>query len=184
MKNFIKIFFVLFLVSIYNLAAKTAIASEINIPPCLQNIIKDPAIVGSSEFKFFGIKVYDIFLWSENKNFSYNKIFAIQIKYKMNFGREDIVKRSISEIKSLHKISSDEEIIYTKQLTAVFNSVKKGDEKIAIFLPSDGVLIFHNNKLSGKISDLKLARLFVDIWLDENGSYPKITKKLLGKKLT
>jgi len=183
MKNFIKIFFVLFLVSITNFALKTVIASERNIPTSLQNIIKNPILIGSSELKFFGLKVYDISLWSEDalKTFSYDKIFAIQIKYKMDFSREDLVKRSLSEIKSLHKINFGEEISYGEQLTAILNSVKKGDEKIAIFVPSKGVLMFHNNELTGKISDLKLARLFVDIWLDENGSYPKITKKLLGE---
>ncbi len=181
MKNFIKIFLVLFLAAVSNFAAKTARASEKNIPASLQNIIKSPVLIGSSEFKFFGLKVYDIFLWSENANFSYDKMFAIQIKYKMNFGREDLVKRSLSEIKSLHKISLGEEASYSKQLTEIFDSVKKGDEKIAVFIPSSGVLIFHNNELKGKILDLKFARFFVDIWLDENGSHPKITKKLLGK---
>jgi len=181
MKSFAKIFFVIFLASISNFIVKSASTSERNIPTSLQNIIKDPFLIGSSEFEFFGLKVYDVSLWSENISFSYDKIFAIQIKYKMNFSREDLVKRSLSEIKSLHEISSSEEISYTKQLTAIFNSVKKGDEKIVIFIPSKGVLMFYNNELKGKISDLKLARIFVDIWLDKNGSYPKITKKLLGK---
>jgi hypothetical protein len=181
MKNLIKIFFVLFLVLMLSFVIKTASASERNIPTSLQNIIKDPVLIGSSELKFLGLKVYNISLWSEDTNFSYNKIFAIQIKYSMNFSREDLVKRSLSEIKSLHEISSDEEASYIKQLTEIFNSVKKGDKKIAVFVPSQGVLMFHNNELTGKISNLKLARLFVDIWLDENGSYPKITKKLLGK---
>lgn len=178
MKNFIKIFF---LVLIFNVVVNSAGASERNIPASLQNTIQNPVLIGSSELKFFGLKVYDIFLWSENANFSYDKMFAIQIKYKMNFSRSDLVTRSLSEIKSLHKITSGEEISYSKQLAEIFNSVKKDDEKIAIFVPSKGVFMLHNNELTGKISDLKLARLFVDIWLDENGSYPKITKKLLGR---
>ncbi len=181
MKNLIKIFFVLFLALMSNFVVKTASATERNIPASLQNIIKDPVLIGSSELKFFGLKVYDISLWSEDVSFSYDKMFAIQIKYEMNFSREDIVKRSLSEIKSLHEISSGEELSYAKQLTEIFNSVKKGDEKIAIFVPLQGVLMFHNNELMGKISDLKLARLFVDIWLDEKGLYPKITRKILGK---
>ncbi len=178
MKNFIKI---LFLVLIFNASPNFASAAEDKMPTALQNVIKTPILIGSSELKFFGLKVYDISLWSENANFSYDKMFAIQIKYKMNFSREDLVKRSISEIKKLHEISASEEKSYLAQLTEIFNSVKKGDEKIAVFDPSQGVLMFHNNQLTGKIFDLKLARFFVDIWLDENGSYPKITRKILGK---
>ena len=52
---------------------------------------------------------------------------------------------------------------------------------MALFVPNQGVEMFYNGKLNGKISDQKLARLFVDIWLDERGSYPKVTRKILGK---
>ena len=41
--------------------------------------------------------------------------------------------------------------------------------------------MFYNNELIGVILDPKLSRLFVDIWLDERGSYPKLTRKILGK---
>lgn len=138
-------------------------------------------LIGESNLNFLGFKVYNIALWSEEKNFSYEKKFAIQILYNMNFTKEELAQKSVEEISRLHNLSEAQKIEYYAQFEKIFNNVKKGDEKIALFLPNSGVLLFHNNKLSGKISNLKLSRLFVDIWLDEKGSYPKVTKRILGK---
>jgi hypothetical protein len=98
----------------------------------------------------------------------------------MNFDREDLAKRSVVEIKKLHELTKEEEKNYQEQLLKIFHSVKKGDEKLAVFTPSKGVLMMYNGQKVGEISDLKLARLFVDIWLNLRGSYPEISKKILG----
>lgn len=181
MRNFAKIIFIFFLTLPFSFSANCADFSENKIPNSIQNVLQKPVLIGSSELRFLGLKVYDIFLWSEDTTFSYEKIFAIQIKYNMNFSRDDLAKRSLVEIKRLHKLSAQQESAYPEQLKSIFSSVKKGDEKIAVFTPSKGVSMLYNDKFIGEISDLKLARFFVDIWLDEKGSYPKITKKLLGK---
>lgn len=139
-------------------------------------------LIGSSELRFWGLKVYQIFLWSELKKFSYNKKFAIQINYNMAFSSEDLAKRSVHEIKRNHSLSEQEEKSYYWQLKQIFTSVKSGDQKVALFIPDNGLLMFSNSNLNGRISDPKLARLFVDIWLNENSSYPEVTRKILGKE--
>ncbi len=138
-------------------------------------------LIGSSDLNFLGLKVYKISLWSEDKNFSYDKKFAIEILYNMNFSKEDLARRSIEEIKKTTLITQTEENSYHQTLLNIFSDIKTGDQKLAIFDPEKGVKLFHNQKFKGQISDPKLARLFINIWLNENGSYPKVTKKLLGK---
>jgi hypothetical protein len=152
-----------------------------NISKAVFNNIKQPNLIGNSDLKFLGLKVYNISLWSEDKIFSYNNEFAIQINYNMNFSREDLAKRSIEEIKKNNYLSEKEEKNYYQELIKIFVNIKKGDEKVALFSPNQGVTLFYNNQIIGKISDLKFARLFVDIWLDERGSYPKTTRNILGK---
>ena len=151
------------------------------IPPIVKKNLQTPFLIGASSLHFLGFKVYDIALWSEDKNFSYEKKFAIFIRYNMNFSKEDLAKKSIEEIEKLHVLSEEERKNYLVQLTKIFSSVKKGDKKMAMFFPDKGVEMFYNGKLNGKIADPKLARLFVDIWLDEKGSYPKVTREVLGK---
>jgi hypothetical protein len=169
-------------ISFFPLQSKASIDQlAIKAPQTLKENFTQQFLIGSSELKFLGFKVYQISLWSEATNFSYNKKFAIQITYSMSFSKEDLVQRSIDEIKKLHTLKDSEEKFYFEELNKSLNSVKKGDEKIALFTPNKGVLIFLNQNLVGKIQDKKLAKLFVDIWLDENGSYPEVTRKILGK---
>jgi len=163
------------------LASASSSKSSTKIPEAIHELFEQSFLVGSATLKFLGIKVYDISLWSEEVGFSYEKRFAIYIKYNMNFSGEDLAQRSVTEIKRLHELSKQEESSYRESLKKIFSSVRKGDEKIAFFIPSQGVIIFHNGEPAGKISDPKLSRLFVDIWLDERSSYPKITKAILGK---
>lgn len=151
------------------------------ISPAISQNLNQSYLIGDSDLNFFGLKVYHIALWSVEKNFSYDKKFAVQIRYNMNFSKEDLAKRSIDEIERLHVLSAQDKENYLIALKKIFSSVKKGDEKVALFVPNQGVEMFYNGKLNGKISDQKLARLFVDIWLDERGSYPKVTRKILGK---
>jgi hypothetical protein len=156
--------------------------SAAEIPQVVLKNLKIPFLIGSSRLHFMGLKVYDIALWSEDKNFSYEKKFAIFIHYNMSFSKEDLAKRSIEEIEKLHVLREEESKNYLAQLTKIFSSVKKGDEKMAMFLPGIGVEMFYNGKPNGKVTDLKLARLFIDIWLDEKGSYAKVTREILGKR--
>lgn len=175
-----KIFFLtLFLLISFSSAAKLSEKPE-DVLPLMQKICGCKFFIGSSELTFFGAKVYDISLWTVDDKFSYEKPFAIRIKYNMNFDKNDLAKRSITEIKKLHELTKDQEDSYLEQLLEILHSVKKGDEKIAIFDPQNGVSMIYNGKIIGKISDIKLARFFVDIWLDQRGSYPEVTRKVLG----
>lgn len=157
------------------------IANADNAPDPIKQNFKQSYLIGAAEFKVLFLKVYRISLWSEEPEFSYDKKFAIHLLYKMNLTRKELIQRSMDELEKLHPLTNDEEQNYRKQLRSVFCSVKKGDQKVAIFLPHDGFKMFYNNKFIGKISDPKLARFFSDIWLDEKGSYPKVTKAILGK---
>ncbi len=176
-KNLWQSILILLLITATNATAQ----DKTQIPIPITKNFQEPFLIGKAKLNFLGFKVYDIELWSEDLNFSYQKKSAIFIKYNMNFKKEDLAKRSIDEIKLNHNLSQLEEENYLKKLNEIFVNIKKGDEKIALFNPNSGVILFHNNKEIGQITNLKFARLFIDIWLDERGSYPKITKQLLGK---
>lgn len=139
------------------------------------------SLIGESDLRYFGFKVYHIKLLGEKEQFSYDQKFAINITYNMNFSKENLAKRSIQEIEKLHDLTDSQKKDYYQKLLKVFTSVKKGDQKIAFFLPQKGIKLYHNDNFVGEINDIELARLFVDIWLDERSSFPSVTKKLLNK---
>jgi len=146
-----------------------------------QNLVS-PNLIGQYDLKVYGLNVYNIKLWSQNKKFSYENKFAIEINYKMNFSQENLVKRTVEEIKRIQNITDQNElIVYHREFMKIFLEVKKGDCKVAVFSPQKGVELFYNHKSVGKITKPKLARYFVDIWLSKNSSYPKMTKTILGE---
>lgn len=144
----------------------------------LQKSIKNPKLIGQTNLRFWGLKIYHIALFGQKKQFSYDQKFAINIKYNMAFDKEELVERSILEIKRTYQISDIEEKNITKKLNEIFVNVKKGDEKTAFFDPNKGVLLYFNAKLVGKITNLDLARKFIDIWLSNKSSYPDISREI------
>lgn len=169
------IFFILLLFS--NILAY----AEDIYPKNLDQYILKPKLIGKATLSIFKIEFYDISLWSSSKDFSYEQPFAIHIKYKKNFSKKSLVARSIKEMKKNNNINSNQEAFYKNQLDQVFEDIKKGDNKTAIYLPNKKLTIYHNYKLVGDIFDQRLARLFVDIWLDKNSSFPNLTAQLLAK---
>lgn len=177
MKFFLKFFLVLFFLSTKSFAGATIFNNEV-----VRKNLSGYHLIGSNNLKVFGFNVYQISLWSEDEKFSYDKKFAININYKRKFSAEDLVERSIEEIKRINQIKDKNELeLYRQKLTEIFRSVNPGDSKTAFYSKNEGLLLFFNGKLVGKISDPKLARYFVDIWLSDKSSYPKMTRAILGK---
>lgn len=157
--------------------------AKINLANEISKQLVSPNLIGQYNLKVYGFNVYNIKLYSETDKFSYSKKFAIEITYKMNFSKENLVKRTIEEIARIQNISNKNElIVYEGEFNKIFLDVKKGDSKVAIFSPQKKVDIFLNHQLIGSIDDLKLARYFVDIWLSKNSSYPQMTLSILGEK--
>lgn len=166
----------------FSLNAQESISSLKKVPAEISANLKNVNLIGEYDLKVYGFNVYHIELWSESKKFSYQEKFAIYINYKLAFSVKNLVQRSIEEISRINNIK-DQELLenYSKILNSVFRDVKKGDTKTVIYDEKNGAVLFFNGKKIGKIDDLKLARYFVDIWLSENSSYPKMTNKILGK---
>lgn len=192
LKNQIFIFLCLFLVLSPNVLANEIKFVDVSkIPEITDNFTK-AKIVGANEFKFFGLKVYNIQLVDEerfniknynpNRSFLYQNQIAIVIEYQRDFSRETLVKKSIDEIARINNIVYP--IIldqYQAQLERIFSPVFAGDRKTAIFNVKTGVKLFLNGKQIGEIKDLVFAKRFMDIWLSQNSAYPKMTQAILGK---
>ncbi len=150
--------------------------SEIN-----QNFSK-PSRLGSHNLKVWGFKIYNIQLLSETKNFSYQNKFAIIINYQRDFAKKDLIQKSLEEISRINDIK-DANLVktYQKKLEEIFFDVKEGDRKTAFFDPKNGVKLYFNGKFAGEINDLIFAKRFIDIWLSDKSSYPKMTQDILGK---
>lgn len=195
MKNLKKQIFIFlgisFLLSSNVLANEVKFADISKLPEITENFTK-AKVVGKNEFKFFGLKIYNIQLVDEerfniknynpNRSFLYQNQIAIIIEYQRDFSREKLVKKSVDEIARINSINYP--IIldqYQAHFERIFSPVFAGDRKTAIFNVKTGVKLFLNGKQVGEIKDLIFAKRFMDIWLSQNSAYPKMTQAILGK---
>ena len=157
--------------------------------------IKNSILIGNGELKFFGRKIYDIFLYSNNQFNNQNRFnessknttiteypeIAIAIKYNQNFSKKFLVEKTIDEILRFKNLTQQEKLEYKLAFNRTFQDVKKGDIKIALKIDSNNLLIFHNSKFIEKINNPLIIKDFIEIWLGEKVRFPKLRDKLTGR---
>jgi hypothetical protein len=175
------IFLMNFLCKNYVFAQEISPENFSNFPEINQNFSKSSRL-GAHNLKVWGFKIYNIQLLSETKKFSYQNKLALVINYQRDFAKNDLIKKSLEEISRINDINDKELLkIYQNKLEEIFFEVKEGDRKTAFFDPKKGVKLYFNGKFVGEIKDLIFAKRFIDIWLSDKSSYPKMTQDILGK---
>jgi hypothetical protein len=152
--------------------AKTAKATEPRF--CNHYNFKAPVIK---------INIYDIDLCNDQKpKLSYAELwqnpFTIIIKYNRNIKKEQLVSNSVKEIKKYNKIDAFEEKNIEKKLTELFPNIAK-DDVISAFYNKDTINFKYNEKEIGNIYDAKLAREFINIWLNPKNEFNEMRNALL-----
>ena len=155
-------------------------------PPAGLEAIAMPRFVGQHLFKFFGLEIYHISLWSSPEWIpeKWNQHpFALSLVYARNLSGEDIAKRSIAVIKKQRVISTEMAQQWTSQLSALIPSVNPGDRLTGVYQPSGDLVFWLGSKKLGAIKDVALSEAFMGIWLSTKTSEPKMREKLLGMYL-
>lgn len=147
----------------------------------LDKILATKKILGSGNMTYLFMKPYFARLYVED-DFSFDKEFALELKYNMHFAGIDIAKRSIDEIKIVASPNIAEQEDWLNQMIQIFPNVKKNDRIVGVYKPSGKALFFYNDKFIGEVEDKKFAIAFFSIWLNEKTSEPKLRKKLLALK--
>lgn len=140
------------------------------------------ALQGDTQFRFFGMKVYDIRLWVPAGGFSPDKPYALELVYNMNFKGEDIAQRSIDEQRGQGYGPEDKLARWKDQMARIFPDIKPGDTLVGIHLPGKEARFYTRSRFISAVADAEFARAFFDIWLSEKTSEPKLRARLLEKK--
>ena len=178
----LKALFLLFSMQLTNI--DNALASK-NLAQNTDSIQKDFAykICNYHEFTFVILKIYDAYLCTNNGEYLkpgkiYETDFSLILRYNMNFDKEELAKSSIEEINRYYQVTKKDQQLYHKKLMSIFPDVKKGGEIEARYSKNGFVELFYNKKLTGKITDSKFSRIFLDIWLHKDNKYQKMIKEL------
>ena len=180
---------VLFLLIIFSLVIHPSAYGTVEKslePPAGLEAITTPRLVGQHLFKFFGLEIYHISLWSSPEWMpdKWNQqSFALSLVYSRNLSGEDIARRSISEIKKQRALTEDTTKQWMSQLSALIPSVKPGDRLTGVYQPSGDLVFWLGSKKLGAIKDAALSEAFMGIWLSTKTSEPKMREKLIGMLL-
>jgi len=123
---------------------------------------------------------YSASLWTDATTWSMQSPFALSLSYNMAFSHQDVVARSLKEMKSINPSVSDDTLAnYGAIMSRVFPDVKSGDEITGLYQPGGSVRFFYNGRATVEVHDPAFARAFFGIWLSPQTSDTKLRKQLL-----
>jgi len=135
---------------------------------------------GEAAMRFWGLKVYDIRLWTAMKPYSPDEAFALELVYDISLKGRDIAERSIDLMREQGARDEAKLTRWLDHMARIFPDVKKGDTLIGVFVPTKEVRFYTREKLIAAVPDAEFARAFFDIWLSEKTTEPKLRLRLLG----
>lgn len=142
----------------------------------------EPNVVGAGTLRFMGFALYDGKLWSPSGRWDADAPYALELTYARAFDGEDIVRRSLDEIRRLRAPDEATLTRWEARLKAIFPDVKAGDRLTGVRLPGQGARFYVGERLLGRIDDESLAEAFFAIWFDPRTRAPDLRRKLLGRQ--
>lgn len=135
---------------------------------------------GQAVMRFFGLKVYDIRLWTPMKPHTHDEIFALELVYDISLKGSEIARRSVIEMRKIGYTDEAKLIKWGETMAAIFPDVKKGDTLVGVSIPGKEARFYSQEKFIASVADAEFAQAFFDIWLSEKTSEPKLRTRLLG----
>ncbi|MNE56273.1 hypothetical protein D3C80_1511700 [compost metagenome] len=138
--------------------------------------------VGTGQFKWFGIAVYEARLWSRDSSPTLDQPFALELTYRREIKRDALVETSLDEIRRLGGESLDQKRLsrWAYEMREAFVDVAPGQSITGLYLPGRGCRFYVDGQLSREVEDPDFARAFFAIWLDPRTRNPELRRRLLG----
>ncbi|GAB3000468.1 chalcone isomerase family protein [Psychrosphaera aestuarii] len=141
---------------------------------------------GKAEFSYLFWDVYDSYLYNQSGKFVSSKKWyeqaplVLEIRYKRDIKAKDLVDSTVEQWQHL-KIAEQEYLPYVGWLNEIWPNLKEGD-RLALYMFSDRSVFFYNNRFLAEHEGGEFGKIFLDIWLSDDTSEPKLRKKLLSYK--
>ena len=148
-------------------------------PPEIAASIQAGAPVGSAELHKLLFHVYDASFWSDH-GATVKPPYALSIVYDMDFQKEDLIGRTVKELKHVSSLPDAALQGYATQLATMWPDIYSGDRLTAYSADAKQTVFYTNGKKTGVIADAAFTQAFFGIWLSPKTSEPEMRKELLG----
>ena len=152
------------------------------LPPEVARPLPAARLWGSSSFRFFGLRIYDIHLWADSGFVAAQyplHPFALALRYARDFSGGEIAKRSLSEMRRIEPFDAPQGQRWLAAMAEAFPDVRDGDRLTGLNQPGEATQFFHNGQATRAIPEAAFARRFFGIWLAPATSDPALRRQLL-----
>ena len=146
-----------------------------------QEIFQSPKLIGEGTLKVLMWEVYDLRLYTDGTAFSWQDKFMLEFNYSRELKKESVIDASLKEFKLQLNVTDKDIKAWEVFLEQVIQPVQKGT-KANVFWAPEGKIIFHyEGSQPLTIENEDFARAFLNIWLGDKTSRPKLRSQLLNE---
>jgi hypothetical protein len=145
------------------------------------------APVGSGVLSWFGIDVYEAFLFTESGRFDgqgVDQTVALELRYRRNIPASRLVDRTRKEWNRLDgKAELPEAAVresWLKQVGSFWPDIKSGDLIVTVVSPGGPARFYTAGEFIGEVRDPAFGPAFLGIWLHPDSSRPDLRDQLVG----
>jgi len=146
-----------------------------------QKAFQSPKLIGEGTLKVLMWEVYDLRLYTDGTAFSWQDKFMLEFNYSRELKKESVIDASLKEFKLQLNVTDKDIKAWEVFLEQVIQPVQKGT-KANVFWDPEGKIIFHyEGSQPLTIENEDFARAFLNIWLGDKTSRPKLRSQLLNE---
>ena len=145
-----------------------------------QEGFQSPKLIGEGTLKVLMWEVYDLRLLTDGTPFSWNKKFMLEFDYSRELKKERVIDASLKEFKLQPNVTDKDIKAWEVYLEQVIQPVQKGNKATVKWVPEGQIIFHYEGSKPITIENDKFARSFLNIWLGEKTSRPKLRNQLLN----
>jgi hypothetical protein len=136
--------------------------------------------VGSADMSLLWFDIYTAKLFSLDGKYQANRFpMILDIQYHRDIQAPDLVDATIEQWQHLG-LTEDDITLLSQQLVRAWPDVKQGDRlTFRVNNPNDAAFLLNDTPYY-QVSNAQFPEAFLDIWLSEKTSHPKLRKQLIG----
>ncbi|MBU1619428.1 MAG: chalcone isomerase family protein [Gammaproteobacteria bacterium] len=147
-----------------------------------QAIPGDIKLLGQGQFSYLFWDLYQAQLYTADgswNGYQQSSPLVLKLTYQRKISKDDFIEATMDQWKHLQGKLSAQHKEWAGLLDRLWTDVKKGDQLSCVLLPDGTVQFYFNDKLLGDVTDPAFGPAFLDIWLSDKTSAPKLRKQLL-----
>ena len=145
-----------------------------------QEGFQSPKLIGEGTLKVLMWEVYDLRLYTDETAFSWQDKFMLEFDYSRELKKESVIDASLKEFKLQPNVSDKDIGAWEAYLEQVIQPVQKGTKATVQWVPKGQIIFHYEGYKPTTIENEKFARAFLNIWLGEKTSRPKLRNQLLN----